>query len=107
MDVHFGESKIRTVNFYSPPGTNEAQDIFDSIEDQTAIVAGDANAHHQSWHSSIEEDQLGTKLFSKIEESNLVIMNEYGQNRRALDDSSRNSSPDISLCSEDIALQSE
>ena len=83
VDVH-GRETLRTINYYLPPNVNvNPKHIFKS-QPVPKVCCGDANAHNAVWSSELPGDAGGSESEEVIIESNLVVLNEYGPTRRAL-----------------------
>ncbi|KAI5638593.1 endonuclease-reverse transcriptase domain-containing protein [Phthorimaea operculella] len=75
--------------------------LFSSFSRKTLIL-GDFNGHHVSW--SYKTDTRGKQLFDSIIESNFVVMNDGSPTRfQLVQGILRQSSPDLSLVSADVA----
>lgn len=65
------------VAYYSPPQVTVNQDLLNKLFDtnERVILIGDLNAHHQSWHSKINNPS-GEIISDSIEKLDLVIIND-------------------------------
>ena len=111
VSVHLGDSsfrkettEIQTVNYYLPPNQTVLPRLVFKNYGTPTIVAGDANAHHNSWHSEGELDIRGKEIDDLICDSNLVVLNGYGPTRRSLNADTRNTSPDVTAITDDLAM---
>ena len=108
IDVHLNNSTLRVVNFYLPPGADASfENVLKATSNGPTIVVGDANCHSSLWHSNIEADATGKEIEDLIAESNLVVINGQTATSIPYDENQRCSSPDITLVSENICLESE
>ena len=97
---------ITLVNYYIPPTSScpsgFSPDFRQILCSGPALILGDANCHHDHWHSSGEEDTRGRNLAEIIDVSDFTILNEDTPTRQPV--SGGESSPDVSLASADIAM---
>ena len=103
VEVFRWKEPIKIVNFYAPQDVNVNYQEVLSVPGGTKIVAGDANAHHDLWFSRLPGDARGEELAEVIDDNNLVIMNQNKHTRRPYDTTSRESSPDVTVVTTDIA----
>ena len=104
------DSSLYIRNIYIPPAsscpsgyTPPYKEIFENLGD-TALVLGDFNAHHELWHSEIDEDTRGTQIADFMTETPFGILNEQLPTRVA---HNINSSPDITFSTPNLLPTTE
>ena len=70
-----------------------------------SLIVGNNNTHHSRRYTNTNDNERGKQLADKIDEADYTILNENEATR--LQTNGRSTSPDISLASNDIALQSD
>ena len=101
--VRSGEDEIEILNVYIPPTAACRLGYRPSIEflmeGDNRVILGDLNAHHDSWHSELENDARGNLLADEIDNTNYCVVNERHPTRITAD---CRSSPDLSIVSPDL-----
>ena len=97
-------NKFNLLNIYCPPNINPTQqqyiDIMETTRDNT-IIMGDFNAQHRMWGAS-RLNQNGKNMAEALNYTNYVILNNGNRTRIT---NEGNSSPDLTLVSQDIATK--
>ena len=98
------------LHIYIPPRISCSAGHNESIahllcNNEMSLIIGDISVHHSRWNTNTNEDERGEKQADKIEAADYTILNENEATR--LPTNGRSTSPDISLTSNDIALQSD
>ena len=100
IKVTSGDSTITLVNYYIPPQSSCATGYVASLEHildlPDGIIMGDANGHHDLWHSAIASDTRGNNLADEIGLSSYAPINTHHHTRQS---GNTFSSPDITLAS--------
>ena len=96
-------------NIYIPPRSSFSAGHNASIahllsNNDMSLIVGDNNAHHSRLDTNTNEDERGEQLADEIDAADYTIHDENETTR--LPTNGRSTSPDISLASNDIALQS-
>ena len=96
------------LHIYIPPRSSCSADRNASIAQilsniEISLIVGDINAHHSRWDTNTNEDERGEQQADKIDATDYTIPDENEATR--LPTNGRSTSPDISLASNDIALQ--
>ena len=95
-------SSLQIRNIYIPPSSSCTQNYSPSLQyinenlSDTALILGDFNAHHASWHTEANEDTRGRNLSEALDNLQLGILNE-DQPTRIQNNTS--TAPDISIAS--------
>ena len=104
---------VNIYNIYIPPvsscdaGFSPSLDLLLQGQDD-ALILGDFNAHHPSWHSSTSDASAahrGTTVHDAIVDSELVLLNTDRHTRLPINGNP--SSPDLSIATPHIAIDSE
>ena len=76
--VRSGEDEIEILNVYIPPTAACRLGYRPSIEflmeGDNRVILGDLNAHHDSWHSELENDARGNLLADEIDNTNYCVV---------------------------------
>ena len=113
ITAFINEHEVHIFNIYippassCPPGFAPALDPLFQAQDDTLIL-GDFNAHHPSWYSSTSDSSAasrGDSIQDSLTDSDLVLLNTDQATR--LPTSGNPSSPDLSIASPHIAIDSE
>ena len=95
-------SSLQVRNIYIPPSSSCSQNYQPSLQHinedlkETALILGDFNAHHSSWHSEANEDTRGRNLSEILDNLQLGTLNE-DQPTRIFNNTS--TAPDVSIAS--------
>ena len=106
-EIH--KAKVIIANVYIPPASScdpapykpDFSKVLDIAGDGDALILGDLNAHHASWHSP-NDCPRGIDFNDAIEASNLVALNGDAPTRMCRGNPL--SSPDVSLVASTLAL---
>lgn len=107
IKVHNCDKIKFIVSLYCPPSARTSQldweQLF-SLFSNNSIVLGDYNGHHSNW--SNKTDQRGTQIFDTLVDKMFITLNDGSPTRiSTFNGTLRQSSPDISIVSSDLALQ--
>jgi hypothetical protein len=111
IDIDIYDNPLRIVNLYIPPATSCPPNFTPSLfplftSDADSLILGDFNAHHPTWYSATQDDRAaarGVDVDAAVEAGSLVTLNEDTPTR--LPPNGAPSSPDISMISSHLALQ--
>ena len=103
-------NQLHILSIYIPPRSSCSAGHNASIahllcNNEMSLIVGDINAHHSRLDTNTNEDERGEQLADEIDADDYTIPNENEATR--LPTNGRTTSPDVSLASNDIALQSD
>ena len=99
----------RVANVYIPPesrGALEEEELnrLTGEGEEGWVVCGDFNAHHRSWDEETRADRRGAMVMDWIESRGLLLLNDGRVTRRGRGAGiDFKSTPDLTLCSRDLA----
>jgi ribonuclease HI len=109
VEIQTPSGPVSIFNLYRPPirpsARDRRQDNFSSDalpSGSRTIVCGDLNAHHPAWDSLGTPDTAGEDLADWLDSVNMTVLNDPDVPTHTLRSSGSRSSPDISLCSDDL-----
>ena len=112
-----GVSTLHLINIYIPPCTScppghtpVLDPLFGGLQLLDCLVMGDFNAHNPAWFSATDDhraESRGKLIIDLINASNLTILNEETNTPTRLPRAGRPSSPDLTLISSHLALDTQ
>ena len=113
INLHCRKSKYHLVNTYIPPREphtkldledNDINTFFNFLSNyDNNIILGDFNAHADLWYSS-QNDHRGKTIETNVLSTNLTCLNKDIPTRIPSDINQRNTSPDLTLVSQNLSL---